>query len=304
MLTVSNYHYIREDFKSTYPSIFGVTPYGFMQQLKQIRNQGDLITPTEFLANYVEIVESKQNFFLITFDDGLKEQFDFAIPILDELNMQAVFFCNSINSEEKKVSTVHKIHLLRSVISPQDIFNYLVANTIKRLTKEESAKAKTYYRFDDEASAELKYLLNFKIEFDVQELLVHSLFEIHFSESQICESLYMSSQQLQYIANIDCLGSHTHTHYPLGLLDEENLNYELKHSKAYFEYLTKKSIQMIAYPYGTAEACNAFVAESAEKCGYLYGFTTNEGIINESPNKLLLNRFDCNDVVGGKNYKL
>lgn len=304
MLTISNYHYIREDYKTPYPSIFGVTPVEFKQQLQKIKNEGDVITPTDFLANYESIVTSKDNFFLITFDDGLKEQFEFAIPVLDDLNLQAIFFANSINSEKKKVTTVHKIHLLRSILSPQEILNYLEINKIKKLNPSEFEKAKLNYRFDAAASAALKYVLNFKIPFDVQEDLVHSLFELHFSENEIFESLYMSTKQLKYIAQLNCLGSHSHSHYPLGLLNQEKLKYELENSKLYLETITGQPIKMIAYPYGTPEACNDSVAEAAEKAGYLYGFTTKKGIIDPSQNKLLLNRFDCNDLVGGKNYKL
>ena len=62
MLTVSNYHYIREDFSAPYSSIFGVTPMGFKHQLKLLKNEGDLITPSEFLANYEE-----RQFFLYYF---------------------------------------------------------------------------------------------------------------------------------------------------------------------------------------------------------------------------------------------
>ena len=178
---------------------------------------------SEFLANYEELVASKDNFFFNTFDDGLKEQFDFALPILDELGMQAIFFANSMNTEENRVSTVHKIHLLRSVISSHVLLDYLKEQKIAILTQEELQKATTNYRFDDAASAELKYLLNFKISFDVQESLVQSIFEKHFSESEILESLYMSKSQLQYLANIDCLGSHTHTHYPLGFNPKANM---------------------------------------------------------------------------------
>ena len=304
MLTVSNYHYIRENFSTPYSSIFGVTPEEFKQQLKLLKNEGDLITPSDFLANYEKLVASKDNFFFITFDDGLKEQFDFALPILDELGMKAIFFANSMNVEEKRLSTVHKIHLLRSVIPCHVLLGYLKEQKIAMLTQEELQLAKTNYRFDDASSAELKYLLNFKISFDVQELLVHSLFEKHFLESEILESLYMSKSQLQYLANIECLGSHTHTHYPLGLLSEDKLIYELEHSKNYLEQLSGKALQMIAYPYGTPEACTDLVAETAKKVGYLYGFTTRKGIIDKSQNKLLLNRFDCNDVIGGKNFKL
>lgn len=303
MLKVSNYHYIRENYKTNYPSIFGVTPNEFKKQLKLLKNEGDLITPSEFLANYEALVLEKDNFFLITFDDGLKEQFDFAVPILNELEMQAIFFANSINLEEKKVSTVHKIHLLRSMVSPHLILRYLKEQKVKMLTNDELQKAITNYRFDDASSAELKYLLNYKISFDSQELLVNSIFDLHFSESDVFESLYMSNQHLRYLANINCLGSHTHTHYPLGLLALEKLNYELEHSKTYFENLTEKPIQMIAYPYGTPEACTDLVAENAKKVGYLYGFTAKKGVIDVYQNKLLLNRFDCNDLPGGKNYK-
>ncbi len=304
MLTVSNYHYIRKNFSTPYPSIFGVTPNEFKEQLKLFKNEGDLITPSQFLLNFRELVLSKEIFFLITFDDGLKEQFDLALPILNELDLQAVFFANSMNSEENRVSTVHKIHLLRSVISSKKLLDYLKQHKIDDLNQNELRVAKANYRFDDALSAELKYLLNFKISFDMQESLVNSLFENFFSESEILETLYMSKSQLKHLAKINCLGSHTHTHYPLGLLSEDKLLYELEHSKNYFEQISGKPIQMIAYPYGTSEACTNLVAETAKKVGYLYGFTTKKGIVDASQNKFLLNRFDCNDLIGGKNFKL
>lgn len=304
MLTVSNYHYIRENYNNAYPSIFGVTPREFKSQLKQFRCEGDFITPNDFLSDFTNLVVSKDNYYFITFDDGLKEQFEFAVPILDEFNTQAIYFANSINSEEKKVSTVHKIHLLRSILHPDEILSYLEYNKIKKLTSEEVEKAQINYRFDEVNSATLKYLLNFKIPFDQQEKLVHSLFELHFSEIEVCDSLYMNKNQLKYLADLSCLGSHTHSHYPLGLLSEKKMNFELEHSKNYLEKLTESNIQMIAYPYGTIEACNDLVADAAKINGYSFGFTTKKGIVNKFQSKLLINRFDCNDLVGGKNYKL
>ena len=303
MITVSNYHYIREHYNNAFPSIFGVTPQEFKSQLKKFKNDGDFIMPSDFLKNYDELVQSKDNFYFITFDDGLKEQFEFAVPILDEFDTQAIYFANSINSEEKRVSTVHKIHLLRSILSPQKILNHLESNKIEKLSDHELELAQINYRFDDSNSATLKYLLNFKIPFEIQEKLVHSLFEQHFSEKEICDLLYMNDYQLKYLADLNCLGSHSHSHFPLGLLDENKLNYELSHSKLYFENLTKSTIQMIAYPYGTPIACNDVVANAAKAYGYSYGFTVKTGKIDEFQNKLLLNRFDCNDLIGGKNYK-
>ena len=302
MLTVSNYHYIRTDFSAAYPSIFGVTPEVFKKQLESLKNQGDIITPLDFCNNYEDLVNASDNFFLLTFDDGLKEQFELALPILDALSAKALFFVNSMNTENNRVSTVHKIHLLRSKVAPKVIIDALQKIGIQMLTEQEKRDAQKCYRFDEVSNAELKYMLNFKIDFKLQDKFVSKLFNQHFNESEVVNSLYMSKSNLQFLASIDCLGSHSHSHYPLGLLDLDALQFELQHSKEYLESLTNKTIQMISYPYGTPEACGDLVAKTAENMGYLYGFTTQQGYIKRNDNSFLLNRFDCNDLIGGKNY--
>lgn len=175
MLQVVNYHYIRNNFDAKYPSIFGVTPLQFKKQLKLLLNQGDIISPSDFGIHFNEMITSKENYFLLTFDDGLKEQFDLAFTILRDEDLKAIFFLNSINFEEKKVSTVHKIHLLRSILSPNQFLNFLDEMQAGKLLAEEIEKAHKNYRFDDASSAELKYLLNFKIPLDKQELLLNAI---------------------------------------------------------------------------------------------------------------------------------
>jgi hypothetical protein len=59
----------------------------------------------------------------------------------------------------------------------------------------------------------------------------------------------------------------------------------------------------VAYPYGTKEAATEELGELAKKMGYKLGFTTKPAVNKASNNLLLLNRFDCNDLIGGKNYK-
>ena len=73
MLTVSNYHYVRNNFVTPYPSIFGVTPTFLKNQLVALKNTGTFITPQELLENHEEVIQSPENYILITFDDGLKE---------------------------------------------------------------------------------------------------------------------------------------------------------------------------------------------------------------------------------------
>lgn len=303
MLSVSNYHYIRPIFDAKYPSIYGITPDDFRSQLLLLKNQGDFIEPNHLVVNLKEVLESNDNHYLITFDDGLKEQFEYALPILDELNIPAIFFVNSINHVEKKVSLAHKIHLARSVISSEIIYKELVDNTNRKLSQLEIKQAHQFYRFDNPQSAELKYFLNVLLDFATQEKFINGIFTLHFDEKEVLEKLYMSTNEIQQLIKRGFIGSHTHTHLPLGILDEQTVIYELETAKKYLEYLGGESINCVAYPYGTKEAATEEVGELAKQVGYKIGFTTKPGLNNESDNPLLLNRFDCNDLIGGKNYK-
>jgi peptidoglycan/xylan/chitin deacetylase (PgdA/CDA1 family) len=303
MLTVSNYHYIRENFDAPFSSIFGVTPYTFENQLQELKKIGKFIHPNDLIQNSFEILKSKENYLLITFDDGLKEQFELALPILDELDIPAIFFINTINHIEKKVSLAHKIHLIRSVISSEAIFENLVSHTNRELNQQEVQLAHDFYRFDNHKSAELKYFLNILLDFAAQEKFINGIFTKNFIESDVLENLYMNIDEIQQLIKKGFIGSHTHTHLPLGIYDEQTIKYELETTKKYLENLGGETIDFVAYPYGTNEVATDEVGRLAELVGYKLGFTTNPGFNNESNNQLLLNRYDCNELVGGKNYR-
>lgn len=303
MLTVTNYHYIRESFNSKFPSIFGVTPDGFRKQLILLKNQGDFIDPNYLVAHLKEVLESKENHLLITFDDGLKEQFENALPILDALSIPAIFFVNSINHMEKKVSLVHKIHLVRSVVSSKELFEKLVKVTGRKLSQQEGKEAKKFYRFDNQENAELKYFLNVILDFTSQENFINSVFTQLFNENEVLESLYMNTNEIQQLIKRGYIGSHTHTHLPLGIYEEQTILNELETTKKYLENLGGVAIECVAYPYGTKVTATEEVGVLAQEVGYKLGFTTNLGLNTKDNNPLLLNRFDCNDVIGGKNYK-
>lgn len=304
MLTVSNYHYIREDYKTNYPSIFGVTPLQFKEQLLLLKNSGEFVSADDLISHTDSLINSTEKYILITFDDGLKEQYEFGLSILDSLNIPALFFANSINFEQKKVSTVHKIHLLRSIISSDDFLKSILKIDSSKIKSINTFRAKKIYIYDDEKSAVLKYILNFGLTYAEQEKIISNLFLVYYDEAEVLKSLYFNDLNLIELASKGFLGSHTHSHYPLGLLKAEEVILELQNSKNFFEKLTTTTINSVAYPYGTQESCTVEVAEIAKKLGYKLGFTTNRGVNIGNENKLLLNRFDCNDLVGGKNYRI
>jgi peptidoglycan/xylan/chitin deacetylase (PgdA/CDA1 family) len=192
---------------------------------------------------------------------------------------------------------------VRSVISSEDLYQKLIDFSQRTLTREEKEKAIQFYRFDDRSSAELKYFLNVILDLFTQEIFVNSLFLKYFNEQEVIESLYMSEKEIKNLAHRGYLGSHTHTHLPLGIYDEKIIQFELETTKNYLENLTGQTINLVAYPYGTKEAATQTVGKIAKKVGYKLGFTTNPDTNKANQNILLLNRFDTNDVLGGNNYK-
>lgn len=303
MLTVSNYHYIRQNFEAKYPSIFGVTPDAFEKQIKLLKNVGDIIEPNTLLNNHKDIIDSNDNYVLITFDDGLNEQYNYALPILDELNASAIFFVNSNNTKDNKISTVHKIHLLRSQVDSQTIYNRINEKSESKLSSKEKQIAYKMYIYDVPLSAELKYILNFKMNYKLQEVIINELFDNYFCEDELLSSFYMNKEQIKTLGDLNCLGSHTHNHYPLGLLNDNEIKFELEESKKHLESIVNSKVEMVAYPYGTIETTNINVAKIAEEVGYKLGFTTKRGSNTINDNYLLLNRYDCNDLIGGKKFK-
>lgn len=305
MLTVCNFHYIRPDFSKPYPSIFGVTPAEFDAQIKTLKKEGNFVTVKELEQDIDAILQDNYNHLLITFDDGLHEQFELALPILEQNRTEALFFINSMNFLENKVSMVHKIHLVRSVISPSEILKAIRKNSFSpsaELTPMECSKAVGHYRYDDEATACLKYLLNFKLPQSSVELLINTLFEQNFEEQSVVSSLYMSNQQLQYLAERQMLGNHTHSHLALGLLPQHQIEEEILKTKSFIQNFKKNDNLAISYPYGSAEACQWPVTEMAKQTGHHLGFSMERGVNDVTADKLLLKRYSSNDLPGGKNY--
>ena len=130
MLLTVNYHYIRSLENSQFPGIHGVSPERLKEQLAYLARNFCVIEP----ADLERISSSDPNnmFCLVTFDDGLKEQYLEALPILEQMGIKGLFCVNGINSAENRVSSVHKIHWIRSRYEPKK-FTEILLNELKRM---------------------------------------------------------------------------------------------------------------------------------------------------------------------------
>jgi peptidoglycan/xylan/chitin deacetylase (PgdA/CDA1 family) len=304
MLTVSNYHYIREDFEAPFPSIFGLTPKAFEQQLCRLSETGTFLHPETLLADPDAVLSDDKNHILITFDDGLREQVDFALPVLDRLGIPALFFVNTVNRDSGEVSLVHQIHLVRGQIPPTELLRIFAGNgQAAALSEQEKRVAERHYNYDDRPAAHLKYLLNLRLTADEQRTLIGPLFSRYFDAAAVLDDLYMQRGQIAHLARKGFLGSHTHSHVSLGAMPREGIIRELETSRSLLQLWSGKAISAVSYPFGDAGSCAPPVPQLAAEAGYTLGFTTERGINKAGQDKLSLKRFDCNDLPGGKNYR-
>ena len=303
MLTVCNYHYIRPNFSQKYSSIFGVTPAQFKKQLLLLKNTGDFVSPTELENNWLPILESKNNHHYITFDDGLQEQFSYAVPVLEELNILVIFFINSMNYTSNLVSLVLRVHFLRSQINSAELLKKAVDFNGANLTEMQTQAATNFYKFDDLESAKLKYLLDMVFTYDQLSDFTKLFDKVFIDNDCQAQNLYFTEAQLLRSNSKNQLGSHTHSHQPLGKLSQPELEFEMQQTISFFQQKFNKTPLQISYPNGIEYAINKSVFRTAANFGHQLGFTALGAHNTNSKNLLNLNRFDCNDLVGGKNYK-
>jgi Polysaccharide deacetylase len=92
-LTVFNYHRIGWIDENPYDdAIFSASPAGFRAQLQFLRKYFDLPPLDEVVAAVSAGAELKRPTALITFDDGYRDNYELAFPVLKECGVPAVFF--------------------------------------------------------------------------------------------------------------------------------------------------------------------------------------------------------------------
>ena len=94
-VTVVAYHRVHPPVGADYPFNAGVieaTPELFARQLRYLRRHLDLISMGEFVAGLADPKRLPPRPGLITFDDGYRDSYDVALPLLREAGVPACFF--------------------------------------------------------------------------------------------------------------------------------------------------------------------------------------------------------------------
>lgn len=305
-IAIVNFHYVRPE--KSEQGIHAIAVDEFKNRLDDIHKEGFSFISLEDVHYAVQnqtMGHLKQRSCLISFDDGLKESYDYGLTVLDEKGIPGVFYVVTNAVYQNRVVDVHKMHYVRSQVSDQSILERITKYVDMQTMDVNDEQLRQQYPWDDILAARVKYAFNFLMDEKLKLNVIDDLFRDAYrgSEAEYARNLYMSQDQVKRLAEKKYLGTHSSDHHVLANLDEEALREDIENSMQQIFEHTNQKMTAISYPYGEKNAVNEYVAQCSKSLGLISGMTMFRGVnflsdIVENP--LMLKRLDANDMVGGK----
>jgi len=287
-------------------SFFGIMFHHFHDNKNFLKNPGSLsadqfykmvkslgkknfISPDEFTKNYKKGY-IKKNQMCITFDDGLRSQFEIAFPVMQDLNIKGFFFIpSSIFSDELKIlETVKyfKENFYQTVdeyyedffIKLKDFEDLdLIKNKVKKNYKKLIIVKKKFpfYSFKD---IEYRFVRDYLVSKKVFEKTNLSLFKKNkFNYKKIKNMFFMSKNNLKLlIKNGNQIGLHSHSHpTKISNFSYKKQLYEYSKNKIILEKIINKKISSMSHP------CNKYNNDTLKiltKLNISTGFLANKNL--------------------------
>jgi peptidoglycan/xylan/chitin deacetylase (PgdA/CDA1 family) len=278
-LVVLTYHRIAEPgADSFYDPVISATPEAFRTQVDWLHNHARLLTVNELIDRVESGSPWHEPTMFITFDDGYRDNFDLAVPILAEHKAPATFFVPSAFVESPRLPwwdhvacAIKRTHLRRFVLERCPKGGLPPLEFDLQTVSRSAAIMMIIRAFLDGTIADERWFLN--------QLTERAMVEI--DSEGLARQLFMSSAQMQKMVNSGTgltIGSHAHSHRKLAKLDEDIQLHELAGSKQILEARLGCPIKVLAYPYGWAGTYTVGTKALAAQAGYHLAFSSREGI--------------------------
>jgi peptidoglycan/xylan/chitin deacetylase (PgdA/CDA1 family) len=213
-----------------------------------------------------------RRFACFTFDDGYRDNRDFALPVMREFDAPLTVYAASDFAEG--TGRLWWVALER-VIAKAPSIEAPIGGTATRLdTSTPAAKHDAFDRMHG-------WLRMLPTEHDM-EREISALCERHdVDETSIARELCMPWEELKAFAAdpLVTIGAHTITHCNLARQSEETASFELATSRARIEAALQRPVLHLAYPYGDRIAAGQREFRLAKAAGFKTAVTTRPGMI-------------------------
>jgi peptidoglycan/xylan/chitin deacetylase (PgdA/CDA1 family) len=276
-LTVLLYHRVAdpEAIGPLDPSMIDATPAEFDAQMGYVRENFHPVSIDEVLAARRAGKPLPADSVLISFDDGYRDNFENAAPILERHGMTGLFFITTGHVRHRRLFWWEQVSLLvRRAQVPRLRLVYPRAEEMPLGTPEDRARA----------VRGLNRIIKERYAMDLDRFLsgVAEACEVRWDPA---EATALADQALMTWDDVRTLrrrgmgiGSHTDSHRVLLTLPPEPLAAELAGSRAALEAHLGEPVTTIAYPVGRSVAEVVPVRAAVAAAGYELGFTTRAGV--------------------------
>ena len=249
---VVGYHKVSPDL---HPFFEPVEPRVFQKQMEFLKDCYNVVELQDLVTRSQQ-GKLPERAVAITFDDGYRDNYDYAFPILKKLGLPATIFVATAAVGNAKILWHDRIFdaFRFATMKPEraDLVNLKLNST---LDKARRLYGNALIEFVERIEAELKP--------DYTERPRASML----TWSQIRE---MHSAGIQF-------GSHTVNHPILSRLRREDIEVELQQSQAELSRELRAPVTSFAYPNGQAADYNDEVKAALKRCGYTCAVTARTG---------------------------
>ncbi len=291
-VTAVMYHYVRDVQTGPFRGLKALSRKEFIDQLDWIGRNYHVISVDDFATAWPDLDQFPANSCLLTFDDGLRDHYDFVCAELVKRDWSGAFYASADSVLLPIVLDVHKIHLLLSEVH----VSRLMLLILEKVRASDEALADelmfNHYRSDEydcAATVMVKRCLNFAVRGPLRRQIINELFATYISadEASVAHELYFNVAEAKEMVNAGmCFGGHgkRHAHMPTTSEKAEEI-------VGAVHLLTQLGLKPLHYVY-------PFLSYDAETLrlltqhGFKVGFSSGSRRINVSDPSLLLPRFD------------
>jgi peptidoglycan/xylan/chitin deacetylase (PgdA/CDA1 family) len=226
-----------------------------------------------------------KNVAIITIDDGYRDAYEIAFPVLKKFNAPATFFVITDFVDRKMWVWTDKMRFIASRMKADK-------STIeigKEQIELESGTAEKIFLSGSKANSVLKRLPDAEKDCEIQRIALQLKVELPDLPPETNAPISWAQAREMNSSDVG-VESHTVTHPILTNVGENRLNFELKKSKQRLEEMLQKRITVFCYPSG---AFDELVWQAVKQNGYECAVTTRYGLNANGKNPFLLNRIDA-----------
>ncbi len=293
---IINYHYVEEP-KSA--GIYPCSPAKFEKQVQFLKENYKIVSVPEVFES--ARANKNEKLCAITFDDGMKDQYQNAFPILKKHSVAASFFPIT-SAFEGRLPSAHKVHILLSRFSVEEMiefFHKFIADFYPDLKshyfipKDKRLTDKRLH--EDIPSANFKETL-ISLPEDIRGRFLRHCFKVNgLNEKKISRELFMSQEEVKNLRKAGMMiGGHSHGHYAMSIDDELFLKKDVQLSRQILTDLLGEAPAVFSYPHGRYGDAAVKVVKEA---GFQYALTIERRGVQATDNPFLIPRYDTADLV-------